>query len=532
MRTIPADEQALPDDDRVTGVQGTGEEPASAETPRRRKRWRPAVLVVVLAALAAVVWFIVQNGSGETEETSAATLAFSEVVIRDLEQIEELSGTLGFDAGEPIASRFSGTLTASAEAGEIVAQGDVLFTIDDRPVVLLYGTAPAYRDLAIGDETVPVMGRLSGPITEILEPGTIVQQGDVLYRADGEPVVVLYGNTLAYRSLRDASPDLTGTDVEQLETSLVALGYDPDGTVTVDDTFTYQTSQMVKAWQEDIGATEDGVVDLGEVVFVPGPALVLDAQQLGATAGPNTATVTLLTGSSLSGSDVEQLETALSDLGFDPGAVDGTFTTETQQAVIDWQSSVGMDPDGVVNLGEIVYFPDEVRVASVNLTIGSAVNPGTAVLGTSSNQSVVAVDLSARDQGLLAEGDRVTVVLPNNVETPATVTYVAPLATVTGTGPDAQTTFDILIALDDPSVAVGFDEAPVDVKVTTDQQLGAMSVPVGSLLALAEGGYAVEVDRGNGQTALVAVDPGMYADGFVAVEAESLQPGDRVVMAR
>ena len=122
MRTIPADEQALPDDDRVTGVQGTGEEPASAETPRRRKRWRPAVLVVVLAALAAVVWFIVQNGSGETEETSAATLAFSEVVIRDLEQIEELSGTLGFDAGEPIASRFSGTLTASAEAGEIVAQ--------------------------------------------------------------------------------------------------------------------------------------------------------------------------------------------------------------------------------------------------------------------------------------------------------------------------------------------------------------------------------------------------------------------------
>jgi hypothetical protein len=109
---------------------------------------------------------------------------------------------------------------------------------------------------------------------------------------------------------------------------------------------------------------------------------------------------------------------------------------------------------------------------------------------------------------------------------------VAPLATVVGTGPDAQTTFEILIGLDDASAAVGFDEAPVDVQVITDQQLGAMSVPVSSLLALAEGGYAVEVDRCNGQTALVAVDPGMYADGYVAVEADGLQPGDRVVMAR
>ena len=527
MRTIPSEEVAVPSED-----QGVEDEPTPAIEPATRKRRRRVILIIVVAALAAVVWFITQNSSDQTEATAAATLAFSEVVIRDLEQIEELSGTLGFDAGEPISSRFSGTLTASAEAGEIVGQGDVLFAIDERPVVLLDGKAPAYRDLAIGDETVPVMGRLAGPITEILEAGTIVEEGDVLYRADGEPVVVLYGDTLAYRSLRDASTDLTGTDVEQLETALVALGYDPDGKVTADDTFTYQTAQMVKAWQADIGATEDGVVDLGEVVFVPGPALVLQASQRGDTAGPNAAALTLLSGSPLSGTDVEQLEAAMSALGFDPGVIDGTFTTETQQAVIDWQRSAGMDPDGVVNLGEIVFLPDKVRVASVNLTIGSSVNPGAAVLGTSSNQSVVAVALSARDQGLLAEGDRVTVVLPNNIETPATVTYVAPLATVIGTGPDAQTTFEILIELDDASEAVGFDEAPVDVKVTTDQQLGAMSVPVGSLLALAEGGYAVEVDRGDGQTALVAVDPGMYADGYVAVEAEGLQPGDRVVMAR
>jgi peptidoglycan hydrolase-like protein with peptidoglycan-binding domain/biotin carboxyl carrier protein len=526
MRTIPEKEIAVSVEDQGEGGSTADEEP----TKRSRRRW--IVLVLVVAAAVVVGWLIARSGTPETEITAATEVSFSEVMIRDLEQIEELSGTLGFDAGEPISSRFSGTLTSSVEAGDVVGGGDVLFTVDNQPVVLLHGSDPMYRDLAIGDETVPVVGRLSGPITEIVEPGTIVEQGDVLYRADGEPVVVLYGDTLAYRTLRDASTNLTGADVEQLEAALVTLGYDPDGTVTVDNEFTYNTEQIVEAWQSDIGADDDGVVNLGEVVFLPGPALVLESSQLGDTAGPNAPVVTLLTGDSLNGSDVEQLEAALTDEGLDPGDVDGTFTTETQQALIAWQQSIGMEPDGVVNVGGIVFLPDSIRIAAVNVTVGSSVNPGTPVLATSSDQSVVAVDLAARDQGLLAEGDEVTVVLPNDVEASATVTYVAPLATVSGAGPEQQATFEILIELDDHSVAVGFDEAPVDVLVITDQRLDALTVPVGSLLALAEGGYAVEVDRGNGQTALVAVDPGMYADGYVEIEAEGLQPGDRVVMPR
>lgn len=525
MSTIPEEEVAVPAEDEARS------EPESSVGRKRRGRvW--IIAVIVVAALAAVAWFIIQDGTTETDATETTPLSLSEVVVRDLEQVEEVSGTLGFDAGEPIYSRFSGTLTSSVEAGDIVEPGDVLFTVDNQPVVLLKGSDPIYRDLAIGDESVQVAGQLSGPVTEVVEPGTIIEQGDVVYRADGEPVVVLYGDTLAYRTLRDASTNLTGADVEQLETALVALGYDPDGTVTVDEEFTYNTKKMVEAWQEDIGADDDGIVDLGEVVFVPGPSLVVNSAQLGDTANPGSPVATLLTGDSITGTDVEQLEAALADQGFDPGPVDGTFTTETQQAVIDWQQSVGMETDGVVNVGEVVFLPDSIRIATVNATVGSSVNPGVGVLGTSSDQSVVALNLAARDQDLLSEGDRVTVVLPNEVETSATVTYVAALATVTGSGPDQQATFEVVIKLDDGSEAVGFDEAPVEVQVITDQRLDTLAVPVGSLLALSEGGYAVEVDRGNGQTTLVAVDPGMYADGYVEIEAEGLQPGDRVVMAR
>jgi hypothetical protein len=56
-----------------------------------------------------------------------------------------------------------------------------------------------------------------------------------------------------------------------------------------------------------------------------------------------------------------------------------------------------------------------------------------------------------------------------------------------------------------------------------------MAVPVTALLALAEGGYAVEVEQSDGTTRLVAVDPGMYADGLVEISSEGVRPGDRVV---
>jgi len=60
---------------------------------------------------------------------------------------------------------------------------------------------------------------------------------------------------------------------------------------------------------------------------------------------------------------------------------------------------------------------------------------------------------------------------------------------------------------------------------------GALAVPVRALLALSEGGYAVEVTGGSGGHHLVAVKLGTFADGYVAVTGQ-VKPGDRVVVAR
>ncbi|HEV3014554.1 MAG TPA: hypothetical protein VG499_14880, partial [Actinomycetota bacterium] len=48
-------------------------------------------------------------------------------------------------------------------------------------------------------------------------------------------------------------------------------------------------------------------------------------------------------------------------------------------------------------------------------------------------------------------------------------------------------------------------------------------------LALAEGGYAVEVER-HGRRELVGVETGLFADGQVEVEGGGLRAGDRVVV--
>ena len=55
--------------------------------------------------------------------------------------------------------------------------------------------------------------------------GQVVQQGQVLYQVSGVPVVLLYGSTPAYRTLSKASPPVP--DMQELNADLVALGYVP-----------------------------------------------------------------------------------------------------------------------------------------------------------------------------------------------------------------------------------------------------------------------------------------------------------------
>ncbi len=497
--------------------------PGGSENKSRKTWWLVGAAVIVAAV--AIAWLSTRDGDSTSTDV-AASADFAEVVLADLTVTEEYAGTLGRVGADPVLARKGGTVTATAEAGSTLTQGDVVFAIDDEPVVLMFGDVPAYRTLAPEPEAATVVARSGGTLTATAPEDTELGNGDVLFEIDDQPVILLEGSTPAYRTLREGVDE--GPDVTQLEAALVSLGYDPDGTVTVDEDFTGNTENMVERWQEDIGVEEDGVVGLGEIVFLPGAVTIESAiGDVGTSVGPGQSILAVAIGAgALEGVDVLQLEAGLAALGYSPGTVDGVYDAASTRAVIAWQQDNGADADGIVDIGEVVFLTADIRVTDVLAVPGSPVNPGGPVLATSSSETVVTVALPAADQGTLAEGDVVTVVLPDNTRTPATVTSVGTVATQVQGG---DATFEITITLDDPAAAVGLDEAPVDVEVITDSRLGAVTVPVTALVALAEGGYAVEVETASG-TQFVAVEPGLYSSGLVEITEGAIQPGDRVVV--
>lgn len=113
-------------------------------------------------------------------------------------------------------------------------------------------------------EAIPLArSESTGVVTSVeAEPGDEVSEGDVLFAVDLRPVVVAAGATPAFRDmgLRDR-----GEDVRQLQELLSSLGFfdgDPDGV------FGSGTTAAVRAWQEVLGVAVDGVVRLGDLVFV------------------------------------------------------------------------------------------------------------------------------------------------------------------------------------------------------------------------------------------------------------------------
>ena len=137
-------------------------------------------------------------------------------------------------------------------------------------VVTLSTTNEANGQLIVADSR-PVIAGSGGTVTTVIEPGVAITTGLNLYAVNGAPTVAIPGDVPAWRTLRD---DDVGADVAQLEAGLVALGYDPDGTMTVDDTFTTTTEAVVERWQEDVGLPVTGAVSLGSVVFLPEGSIV------------------------------------------------------------------------------------------------------------------------------------------------------------------------------------------------------------------------------------------------------------------
>jgi len=133
-----------------------------------------------------------------------------------------------------------------------------------------------------------VVNQAQGTVTSLPPAGRVVSQGQVLYQVTGQPVVLLYGSTPAYRSLSEGTwaSDVTGPDVEELNADLVALGYATSAELSPSsDEFGYWTTVGVERLQAALGVTQNGTLALGQAVFLPTAARVTSVSALlGATA--------------------------------------------------------------------------------------------------------------------------------------------------------------------------------------------------------------------------------------------------------
>jgi peptidoglycan hydrolase-like protein with peptidoglycan-binding domain len=499
--------------------------------------------LVVLAAGGAGGYLVGSRHSDATTVTSAPVkLSTAKVQQLDLVTYDETTATLGFTTSATVNSPIAGTVTSLAAGGDTVDAGTVVATVDGAPVVAMIGDIPGYRDLST------------------------------------------------------ASTD--GADIRQLELNLVQLGFDPEHKIVIDENYDSATKSAVTAWEDSLGLTDDGEITQGELVFIPGRLLVdtvsatvggsvsagsalvvgrqaerkylvaglagttVDRQAPAGTAvttgtvlywsnglpviaveGDATATPVLsrdLSEGVSDGVDAKLFEQALNALGFNADStmlVDDQFDSATATAAAAWLASLGVTADPaslVIPAGSFAVVPAGLSAGSALIADGTVLQGDNAVMSLTAPSRQVTTTAPIGDS-TFALGATIDVEFPDGTVQPGTVITVGNVAANTTGAPGDTPTVTITIDVDNiPSTVDSFVEIPVTLRVVSADVPGAIVVPVSALVALKEGGYAVEQvtganPDGTDQTKLVAVTPGLFTNGFVQVEGDLTPDTDVVV---
>jgi hypothetical protein len=122
---------------------------------RGRRRWVAAAVVVVVVAGAAVVAGV-SGAFGRPRPSNAGVASNADltstatVVRRSLSSQTLVDATLGNAGSYTVVNQAQGTITALPAVGNIMHQGQVLYQVSGSPVVLMYGQVPAWRSLSEG----------------------------------------------------------------------------------------------------------------------------------------------------------------------------------------------------------------------------------------------------------------------------------------------------------------------------------------------------------------------------------------------
>jgi len=218
------------------------------------------------------------------------------------------------------------------------------------------------------------------------------------------------------------------------------------------------------------------------------------------------------------GPDVRQLQAGLIAGHFAGGLFTtptGHYDLATADAVERWQAARGLTVTGSIPLGQVVFLPTAVLVGAMDAAAGEAAAAGQRPYQVTTGQRTVTVPVNPNLPPTTV-GERVSIVLPSQATVSGTISAAGP-AQLTAT-PRGGTGNGVSV--------------PVQVALAVQSARNVLAVPVSALLALAGGGYGLEVVGPSGVHRLMAVTAGLFASWQVQVSGAGIVAGTRVVVAQ
>lgn len=230
--------------------------------------------------------------------------------------------------------------------------------------------------------------------------------------------------------------------------------------------------------------------------------------------------------SGVTGADVRQLEENLAALGQSGFTVDDEFTDSTDAAVRRWQRSLGLPQTGQIVPGQVLAAPGPVRIADHRLRVGDLAAGD--IVGVTGTARVATAIIDPGRMGIEVEaGSPVTLLFGDSGEIPATVrTLSASDADPQASASESTVVVEAEVA--DPAL-LAEREGPVTMRFVVAERTDVLAVPVVALVALAEGGYGVQVVE-DSTTRYIPVSTGLFARGYVEITSGDLRPGMTIVV--
>ena len=538
--------------------------------------------LLTLVAVAALAYGGYYFGTQNSDTvTSNKTLELTTVSIKkgDLEKKEEYNGTLRQTDSKVLNSPMSGVVTYVPKEGTVINFGEVLFAIDNKPVILLEGATPFYRTLDLNSNPGPDILQLEealiylGYAAEDFVPDETFNETtsnmlntiyvdykiDTKYEITSAEQVAINLKEAEVESIEKIIEDggISKTFVDDkkkqlddlIENSSVSITELNDKKKRLDDAKEAATEESAE-WQAANNLVEDYYIQITLLEDLTNP------KTLAKSSSERQDEIKVY-------EDLIEEQKRIRDLekGKESG-IDATEALAIETAQKAYDDALDEYNNGVDQVSELAKAKEELRelklasksetfsptnayasetpiiVGSYVNDVGSAVGLNSPLYNISSIGIEVVFQVDASDQETVSLGDSVEIELPTDEKVPTVISFIDQVVTQTQAGEFIEVTLEVL----NPEEIEAYDQAPVKVFVTTEISVGVLYVPVNALLALAEGGYALEVYEGevetgtfNGESGVdtnyIAVEIGVFTDGFVEVKG-NISEGQVVVVPR